>query len=105
MLGDRYSEIIFNMKGVRVASIDNTKLRFGCTVCISGQVSTLRVLHLFPETTLCLPYNTRSHSLYRGMWWCGFLKHYATSQKVTDTMRLLDFSIDLIHPAAPWPWG
>jgi len=42
-----------------------------------------------------------------GIWWCSWLRHYATSRKVVGSISdgVIGFFIDLILPATFWLWG
>ena len=41
----------------------------------------------------------------RGMRWCSWLRHCATSCKVAVSIPDVVVFIDIILPAALWPWG
>jgi hypothetical protein len=39
-----------------------------------------------------------------GTWWGSWLRHWVASRKVAGSMSV-EFFIDIILPAALWPWG
>jgi hypothetical protein len=52
-----------------------------------------------------LKYLDQLHSNFGGTRWRSWLRHCATSRKVRFPIVSLDFFIDIILPAALWPWG
>jgi hypothetical protein len=82
-------------------------LRFTQPICTVGYFTGHRAAEARSWLLNCMQYLCLTSTPLWGMRYRSWLRHYATSQKVSFLfpMRSLVFSIDLILPAALRPWG